>query len=164
VEVGRPRNGHYAMVHRILPKVIGESWEKVRPTFQDGSAQDHIRAIWAEVQTGMPEEHRVAGDDISLTPISVGDRPAFLIAFPRPTGVTEAAFAIIPDQPAPTRYFVLELGREVISGKAYWVLCSWDGSRHLNMGPCGEEETEPEAARDPMIARVAEVLEGPGPA
>ena len=153
-----PRPGHYEFAHRLLPILVLERWEEVRPTFQDGSATERLRTVWGTIRARQADAKEVSGEAISVAPVVVGGEPAFLVRLPEPKGVTEALFAIVPDRPAPTRYFVLELGQQVQDGQPRWVLCEWQDGRHLNEGSCGDYAAGAEAVREAMIERVGEIL------
>jgi hypothetical protein len=97
--------------------------------------------------------------DIVVLRVHLKDGAGFLVSLPRPHHPAEAGLALIPDRPSPTRYFVLELGWDVVERHPYWVLCEWDHSGHANFGRCGDDPgTDPELVRPQMLDRVSEIL------
>ena len=138
--------------------MVLESWDRVRPSFVDGTAERNLRALLDQIQAGLPEADRVSSDGISIKPVQLGSERGFLIVMPRPETAPEAALAVIPDRPAPTRYFVLERGEHASGDGPYWVLCEWDQGRHLNLGPCGESGADGPELETATTARIASIL------
>jgi hypothetical protein len=165
----RPRRHHYDFAHRALPRLILTDWDRIRPTFQDGSAAARLGALWTGVGTRLAENDRLdLSSELVLTPIKLRRRAGFLIRFPKAAGPAEAALAVIPDISAPTRYFVLELGESPVTHQPYWVLAQWvlegNGLGHVNMGSIGPEPAaDPAAAISLMVDRVAQLLDDEGP-
>jgi hypothetical protein len=155
-----PRQHHYVFAHRVLPQLVLEQWEVLRPSFQDGSATERLRSMWQGVGHRLaPSERFDAEGSIHVREVKTGNGHGFLISFPSPQFPAEAGLALIPDLPSRTRYFVLELGWDVVERHQYWVLCEWDETGHVNLGRCGEEHGgDPELVRDQMLDRVSEVL------
>ena len=155
-----PRKHHYLFAHRVLPALVLTQWESLRQGFRDGSAADRLRSVWVGLGTKVPPDERIAVHGLDVEPIEIGGGDAFLVTMPTPAGPTEAALAMIPDRDAPTRYFVLELGLNVVTDEPYWVLCEWTLDEHTNFGACGEfQTTDPTNVRGAMQTAVAEALE-----
>jgi hypothetical protein len=154
----RPRRHHYEFAHRALPRLVLNDWDRLRPTFQDGSASTSLRSLWFGVGTRLPEADRLdLAGELDFSPLKLQERDAFLIRFPRPQAPAEAALAVIPDLSAPTKYFVLELGHSPVTQQPYWVLCQWvredHGPGHVNLGSIG---TEPAGDPDDVIAAIVD--------
>lgn len=106
-----------------------------------------------------PSDRLDAEAAIDVKQVETDEGVGFLISFPTPRFPTEAGLALIPDRPAPTRYFVLELGWDVVERHFYWVLCEWDEAGHVNFGRCGDEHGgDPDLVRAQMLDRVSEIL------
>jgi hypothetical protein len=156
---------HYQFAHRTLPGLILGNWDSLRPVFDDGLAEIALRDLWLRIGDGQNETDPGAAGFISVERVCLGDRHGYLIEFPDPVAVSEAAMALIPDRPAPTRYFVLEVGQDV-DDRRCWSLCEWVEDRHVNLGPVCEEDLPPnmlsigaQQAKRPMIEKVTAILE-----
>lgn len=161
---GGPRPLHYAVAHQLLPAIILRRWDEVRPGFLDGRGSALLRALWMDAAKGLPGRTGIdPGGSLGVTITRAGDHDVFVVRFPKPLRVAEAALAVIPDRPAPTSYFVLELGRDFEVGRGRWVLCEWDAHAHHNLGTCSDDPgVDPDRALPAMLATIAR-LESPDP-
>jgi hypothetical protein len=155
-----PRQHHYIFAHRVLPQLVLEQWDVLRPTFQDGSAEERLRSMWQGIGSRLATSERLETEsDIAVSRVELEDGAGFMVSFPRPKHPGEAGLALVLDRSSPTRYFVLELGWDVVERHPYWVLCEWDQSGHANFGRCGDDPgSDPELVRAQMLDRVSEIL------
>lgn len=132
---GQPRRQHYDFAHRILPKLIAESPDRVLDILAGEQGDSFLEQMWKHASEAVPEDQRIAerpARHVRHLPLG---RMAVVIALPTPLAVTEAHFvAVVAAAPKSVRYFTLELGVDYPNEEPRTVFCEWTGGSHMNFG------------------------------
>ncbi|MGB3693192.1 MAG: hypothetical protein WA865_20005 [Spirulinaceae cyanobacterium] len=136
---------HYSFAHKIIPYIVENHFPELVSKILDQSVQSWILQLWNEyAEISIPEYTKAVYPTCNF--IQPSDNVGliyFVMPSPRVSPeVLYAAAIFFMDDDAPSEwlrgYFTLELG---LSTSAYWTLCEWDDSNHINLGGFEYEPT-----------------------
>ena len=130
-----PRRQHYDFAHRLLPKLLADSPDRVLDILAGDQGEAFLEQMWRFAADGVPEDQRIAAKPVRhVRHLGMGQL-AVVLALPAPEAVTEAHLvAIVAARPKVTRYFTLEHGMEIPADSARTVCCEWTEGKHVNFG------------------------------
>ena len=130
-----PRRQHYDFAHRLLPKLIADSPDRVLDILAGEQGDSFLEQMWRFAADGVPEDQRIAAKPVRhVRHLGLGQL-AVVLTLPAPAAVTEAHLVcIVAARPSGTRYFTLELGMEIPAESARTVFCEWTEGKHVNFG------------------------------
>lgn len=156
---------HYVLAHVALRQVALADPYGFFAVMTSPQRQAFLDDLWQQVCERYDAEGTASftSSDIDVQTTQIGDYPTVLIEMPEPHFVAEAHMVCVvlkvpPQQPPPPpddpeiRYFTLEKGRSVRTGKAKTVLGAWEGGSHTNYGD------GPEATPGAFLERVADLI------
>lgn len=131
-----PRRQHYDFAHRLLPKLIADSPDRVLDILAGDQGEAFLDQMWRFAADGVPEEQKIAEKPVRHVRHLATGQMVVVLVLPAPVAVTEAhLLALVGSRPKGSRYFTLELGTEIPSGDtARAVFCEWSEGKHLNFG------------------------------
>lgn len=130
-----PRRQHYDFAHRLLPKLIADSPDRVLDILAGEQGESFLEQMWRFASDGVPEKDRIAERPVRhIRRLGMGQL-VVVLAMPAAVEITEAHLvALVDARPSGTRYFTLEHGTNFPEETPRTVFCEWAGASHLNMG------------------------------
>jgi hypothetical protein len=139
-----PRRQHYDFAHRLLPKLIADSPDRVLDILAGEQGDSFVEQMWRFAAEGVPEAQRIAERPVRHVRHLPMGQLAVILALPPAAAVTEAHLvAIVSTAPKGARYFTLESGVDFPEETARTVFCEWTSGSHVNFGSGPAAEVDP---------------------